>query len=197
MITVNGQTVVCDSFNELIDGPVDNLEISGLAEPVGIQECKDYNRTEGWEGEESAATEFNFDDDLFAELITSARQYIEQVANLSLIPHEFTIVINNRSLFEFPRSPIDEVISVTDSEGVAFDSDDIIVTGIDRKRLKAPVSNDLTITYTTSVFIDSRPLNDIKVLVWWMYNNHTGNPAEAVSNVKLQIASYSRKNPVA
>ncbi len=196
MITVNGQYLYCNIYNELVDGPVDNTEISGLAEPVGIQECKDYIRLEGWQGEESEATEFSFDDDLIAELIASSRQYIEQVANVSLIPHEFAIIINNRSLFEFPRSPIDEVISVIDSEGVAFDSDDIIVTGIDRKRLKAPVSNDLTITYTTSVLIDSRPLNDIKILVWWMYNNHTGNPSEAVNNVKLQISSYSRAKPV-
>ncbi len=196
MITVNGQTMFCNPFNQLVDGPVDNTEISGLAEPVAIQELKDYIRLEGWQGEESEATEFSFDDDYLAGLNSSARQYIEQVANVSLIPHELTIVINNAGLFEFPMSPIDEVISVTDSEGVAFDSDDIIVTGIDRKRLKAPIGNELTITYTTRVLIDSRPLDDIKILVWWMYNNHTESPVQAAVNVKMWISSYSRKNPI-
>ena len=76
MISVNGQTTVfCNTYNEVISIS-DNTEISGLAEPVGIQECKDYMRLEGWQGEESEATEFSFDDDLIAELISSSRQYI-------------------------------------------------------------------------------------------------------------------------
>ena len=196
MISVNGQTTVyCNTYNEVISIS-DNTEISGLAEPVGIQECKDYMRLEGWQGEESEATEFSFDDDLIAELISSSRQYIEQVANVSLIPHELEVVLSNASGIELPMSPIDQITSIVTAAGDAVDSDLIITIGNDRKRLRSPVGIDLTVSYTTKVLIDSRPLIDIKRLVAALYDNR-GMSAGDVAKVSLLISSYSRKNPVA
>src|SRR6476646_7759155 len=105
----------CPNYN-LAGDPVDQDE-SGITEPVTIQQHKDYMRLEGWSGQESESTEFSFDDDLIGELNTSARQYIEQIANVSLIPHEYEVVLTNMGRIELPRSPIDQITSIVDSNG--------------------------------------------------------------------------------
>jgi hypothetical protein len=200
MITVNGNTMYapgCPSYNELISGPIDIGEQSGLTEPVTVQDHKDYMRLEGWAGETSEATEFSFDDDLIAELNMGARQYIEQTANVSLIPHELEVVLTNAGNMELPMSPIDSIVSVLNSEGDAVDTDNILTVGNDRKRLKSPTGSELTVSYTTSALKDQRPLTDIKRLVAALYDNRGMTAGDIASKVNLLISSYSRKNPVA
>ncbi len=97
---------------------------------------------------------------------------------------------------ELPFSPIDEVTGVIGSDGLAIDSDLIVVIGNDRKFLKTPVGFDLTVSYTTRVLIDSRPLLDIKRLVAALYDNRGMTLAAAATKVNLLISSYSRKNPI-
>jgi hypothetical protein len=163
---------------------------------VAISEIKAYMRLEGWSGETSEATEFSFDDDLIAELISSCRQYIEQVANVSLIPHQLEVVLTNMGRIELPMSPIVAITGIVGDDGLATDSDLIKTIGNDRMFLKTPTGFDLTVSYTTRPLIDSRPLNDIKRMVAALYDNR-GMSAGDVSKVSLQISSYSRKNPVA
>lgn len=154
-------------------------------------------RLEGWSGEQSESTEFSFDDDLISELIYSARAYIEECANVSLIPHEFEVVLTNMGGTggtRLPFSPIGDVSSIIDSNGDEIDQDLIEVRGNNEKYLYAPSGYDLTVTYTTSALKDSRPLVDIKTLVWAMYNERTKDPAEIKLN--LWIDSYSRKSVV-
>src|SRR6185295_19165923 len=123
----------CPNYN-LAGDPVDH-DVSGLTEPVTVQQHKDYMRLEAWSGEESESTEFNSDDDLISELNTSARQYIEQTANVSLIPHEYEVVLTNMGRIEIPRSPIDTVYGIVDGCGNDIDDSIIRVVGNDRKYL--------------------------------------------------------------
>ena len=185
----------CPNYNFSGD-PVDQ-EVSGLTEPVTIQQLKDYMRLESWSGETSESTEFNFDDDLIGELNTSARQFIEQIANVSLIPHVYEVVLTNMGGIELPRSPIDEVTSIVDSNGDTVDTDNIKVRGNNKKFLNAPTGYDLTVTYTTSALKDSRPLVDIKRIVAAMYDNRGMDINEVVKELNLMIGSYSRKSPIA
>lgn len=196
MITINGNTMACPDYNE-ITSIADATEISGLAEPVAISEIKAYMRLEGWSDDVSEATEFSFDDDLISELISSSRQYIEQMANVSLIPHQFEVVLTNAHRIELPFSPIDEVTQVVGSDGLTIDSDLVTTVGNDRKFLKTPVGFDLVVSYTTKVLIDSRPLLDIKRLVAALYDNRGMTLAAAATKVNLLISSYSRKSPIA
>jgi hypothetical protein len=196
MITINGNTMAAPDYNE-ITSIADNTEISGLAEPVAISEIKAYMRLEGWSDEISESTEFSFDDDLIAELISSSRQYIEQMANVSLIPHQLEVVLTNAHRIELPFSPIDEVTEVVGSDGLTIDSDLVTTVGNDRKFLKTPVGFDLVVSYTTKVLIDSRPLLDIKRLVAALYDNRGMTLAAAATKVNLLISSYSRKSPIA
>lgn len=196
MITVNGTSMACPNYNEIIS-LLDQTDQSGLTEPVTVQDHKDYMRLEGWAGETSQATEFSFDDDLIAELNMAARQYIEQTANVSLIPHELEVVLTNMGGIELPMSPIGTITEVLGEDGLAVDSDVITTVGNDRKRLKSPTGFDLTVTYTTSALKDQRPLTDIKRLVAALYDNRGMTAGDIASKVNLLISSYSRKNPVA
>ncbi len=195
MITVNGNSMYCPDYNEIISIS-DQTEQSGLSEPVSIQEHKDYMRLEGWAGETSEATEFSFDDDFIAELNTGARQYIEQMANVSLIPHELEVVLTNMGGIDLPMSPIGTITQVLGDDGLAIDSSLIVTIGNDRKRLKTPTGFNLTVTYTTRILNDQRPLTDIKRIVAALYDNRGMSPGD-VAKASLQISSYSRKSPVA
>lgn len=185
----------CPNYNYCGE-PVDQGE-SGISEPVTVQQLKDYMRLEGWSGEDSESTEFNFDDDLIGELNTSARQYIEQTANVSLIPHEYEVVLTNMGRIEIPRSPIDQVYGIVDACGNDVDDSTVRVAGNDRKYLVTPTGYDLTVTYTTSALNDSRPLVDIKRIVAAMYDNRGMDITDVVKDLNLMIGSYSRKSPLA
>lgn len=168
---------------------------SGSDEPVSIQDVKDYIRLEGWT--ESDATEFTFDDVLIAELITSARQYIEELGSISLIPHEIEVVLNNYDRIELPFSPITEVSSIVDCDGNAVDEDNIKIVGNERRFIVRPTGSDLVVTYTTSALNDSRPLVDIKRIVAALYENRGMDIAEVVNQISLLLPSYSRKSAIA
>ena len=168
---------------------------SGQDEPVSVQECKDYMRIEGWT--ESEATEFTFDDTLIAELITSAREFIETAANISLLNHEMEVILTNCDRIELPFSPIDEITTVYDSNDDEIDSDLIKTVGNERKFIVTPVGWDMKVVYTTTAITDKRPLVDIKRIVAALYENRGMAMEEVVQSLSLMIASYSRKSPVA
>jgi hypothetical protein len=92
-------------YNLLIDWE-DQTNESGLTEPVTVQEVKNYLRLEGFiDSSESISSEFNDDDVLIANLITSARERLEEFTGLSFIPKtwqiEFTTSFNKR-VFKTP-----------------------------------------------------------------------------------------------
>lgn len=179
----------------MISSYVDN-EVSGIVEPVTVQQCKDYMRIEGFQGEDEEESGFTFDDDLIAELIHGARQYIEQTASVSLVPHEFEVLLTNFWKIELPFSPINETISVFDGDD-EIEEENIKVIGNDRKYLVEPVGSDLTVTYSTLALNDSRPLTDIKRIVAALYDNRGMDINDVVNQLNLLLPSYSRKSAIA
>lgn len=167
---------------------------SGTDEPVSIQDFKDYIMREGW-SESGEEMDFTFDDVLIAEFIHSARQYLEELGNISIVPHEIEVVLNNYDRIELPFSPILQISSIVDANGDDVDEDDWKVIGNERKYLCSP-TGQLTITYTTSALNDSRPLVDIKRIVAGLYENRGMDISEVVSGLSLFLPSYSLKSAI-
>jgi hypothetical protein len=180
--------------------PSDNLievvsvvEESGSDEPVSIQDFKDYARTEGWT--ESDATEFTFDDVLIAEVIASARSFVEDVADISLVPKTVTAIVTNAGdvLLKYFSSAM-AVVSINDSNESAVETANIKLRG---RKLTLPLLSDMTVVYTTTIFNDWRPLTDIKRIAFALYEARRADintDAPTVSNdLALLLPSYSRK----
>lgn len=167
---------------------------SGVDEPVSLQEMKDFIRLEGWAGVDSTS-DFNFDDDLISLLITAARKYIEQMANVSLIEHEYEVILTNGAgRIELPFSPIGEISSVKNHLGT---EETFKTSGNDRKFLVCPCGHDMKVSYSTTAIKHPGAVYDLKVLVQAMYNMHCNEPSKVLDNVSLFLLSYSRQPAIA
>ena len=134
-------------YNLLIDWE-DQTSESGIVEPLTVQEVKNYLRLEGFiDNSESLATDFDDDDTLIAELITSARLGLEEFTGLSFIPKTWEIEFDNYSgSFEIPFGPVNSVNSLTDSEGNAVAVGDYTMS-INKRVLKTPTWGELVLNY--------------------------------------------------
>lgn len=163
---------------------------------VSVEEFKAYARIEGWT--ESPATEFEFDDVLIADLITSCRKHLEKLCNVSLVPHEISALITNGFGIYLPFSPIDEVTEILDDQGNSIDlsGTNFKLIGVSEKILKLPLGCDMKVTYSTLALNDERAAIDIKRMVYYLYENRGDTPDKAAEQLSL-VLSYSRKSPVA
>lgn len=180
-------------------GPSDNLieivsieEDSGSDEPVSIQDFKDYARIEGWT--ESDATEFTFDDVLIAEVLSSARLWVEDMADISLVPKTVTANVTNAGdvLLRY-YSPSMAIVSITDSNETAVETTAIKLRG---RKLTLPTASDMTVVYTTTMVKDWRTLTDIKRIAFALYENRGQDINTVVQDLVLLLPSYSRKSAI-
>jgi hypothetical protein len=176
--------------------PSDNLieivsvaEESGSDEPVSIEDFKDYARIEGWT--ESDATEFTFDDVLIAEVLSSARSFVEDMADISLVPKTVTAIVTNAGNVQLKYfSASMAVVSITDSNDDAVETANIKLRG---RKLSLPTLSEMTVIYTTTIFNDWRPLLDIKRIAFALYENRGQDINSVVQDLALLLPSYSRK----
>ena len=98
------------NYNLLIDWE-DQTEESGITEPLTLAEVKNYLRIEGFiDSTESISSEFDDDDDLLQEIITSARERLEEYTGLSFIPKTYQIEFTNLAgNFMIPFGPVIEI----------------------------------------------------------------------------------------
>lgn len=134
-------------YNLLIDWE-DQTSESGLVEPLTVQEVKDYLRLEGFiDTYESASSEFDDDDTLIAELITSARLGLEAYTGLSFIPKTWEIEFDNYAgHFEIPFGPVTSINFLKDSEGNTITASDYSLS-IANRILKTPTWGELVMNY--------------------------------------------------
>ena len=156
-----------EKYNLLIDVQ-DVTADSDTTEPVTVQEVKDYLRLEGFiDDSDSLSTDFTDDDTLIGELITSAREGLEEWTGLSFIPKTWEIEFTNLAgNFVIPFGPENSITSLTDLAGnfvIPFgpvnsitsltDSDDdltaitVYTLTIDNAKLKTPLQADMIMTY--------------------------------------------------
>ena len=134
-------------YNLLIDWE-DHTSESGIVEPLTVQEVKDYLRLEGFiDNTESLATDFDDDNTLIAELITSARLRLEEYTGLSFIPKTWEIEFTNESgNFEIPFGPVNSINFLKDSEGDTIAAADYELS-ISKRVLKTPTWSELVLNY--------------------------------------------------
>ena len=131
-----------NKYNLLKD---EKLIVAEDYDPVLIQEVKDYLRLEGFIDDiDSPSSDYDDDDTLIGELITSARQRLEAFTGLSFIPKTYQIEICNLAGdFVIPYGPITEIVSVEDTSGTAL----TYTTTINLSKLKTPVQDDIVVEY--------------------------------------------------
>lgn len=177
-------------YNLLIDWE-DQTNESGIVEPVSVQEIKNYLRLEGFiDSSESISSDFNDDDVLIADLITSARERLEEFTGLSLIPKtwhiEFTNLAGN---FEIPFGPINAINALYDSEGNSIATDDFD-TSFNLRTLKWPKYEDLQLNYEAGYIVLPKGLKEaILKEVAYRYINRGDVNVDGISREAMALAS--------
>lgn len=167
-------------------------------EPVTLAEVKNYLRLEGFiDTDESTSddlSDFEFDDILIEDVIMpGARQMMERMTGLSLIPKTLEAIITNLcSMIEIPQGPVREVTELSDEGGTEI----VSYTLIGNKFLKSPTYANMTITYEAGyITLPAAIKLDLLRIIAYMYENR-GDDA-SIDSFTAQIASkYSRNSPI-
>lgn len=102
--TYNCDKYCCDDENGLYNSVLSVTTSNEGAEPVTLQEAKDWGKIEQ-----------DVDDDLIEELITAAREVCEDYTGLGFITRDIVATINNANGgFILPYGPVSGDVTVTD-----------------------------------------------------------------------------------
>jgi hypothetical protein len=157
-------------------------------EPMTVQEVKDYLRLEGFIDDiESPSSDYDDDDTLIGELITSARQRLEAFTGLSFIPKTYQIEICNLAGdFVIPYGPVTEIVSVEDTSGTAL----AYTTTINLSKLKTPVQDDIVIEYVCGYAVLPKGLKEAMLKeIAYRYTNRGDEVTAALCAQAINLAS--------
>ena len=157
-------------------------------EPMTVQEVKDYLRLEGFiDDSESPSSDYDDDDVLIGELITSARQRLEAFTGLSFIPKTYQIEICNLAGdFVIPYGPVTEILSVEDTSGTAL----TYTTTINLSKLKTPVQDDIVIEYVCGYAVLPKGLKEAMMKeIAYRYTNRGDEVTAALCAQAINLAS--------
>lgn len=177
-------------YNLLIDWE-DQTSESGIVEPLTVQEVKNYLRLEGFiDNSESLATDFDDDDTLIADLITSARLGLEEYTGLSFIPKTWEIEFDNYSgNFEIPFGPVNSINSLKDSEGDTISATDYSLS-INKRVLKTPMWGELVLNYEAGYTTLPARLKDAMLKeIAYRYINRGDVNVDGMSREAMVLAS--------
>ena len=138
-------------YNYLIDYTL--TETAPVTEPVTLTEAKNYCRVTT-----------TADDTLITTMITEARQVIEKVAGLSLVPKTAVVYFKNSGgNFSLPYGPIKTISELYDIRGTQVVApSQYLLVGTQYPTLVYPTYELLRATYTTG--FDVVP-NDLKIAI--------------------------------
>ena len=123
-----------------------------VTEPVTLAEAKLYCRV-------TTSTE----DALIESMITQAREAIELITNLSLIPRQVDVwFCNEGANFDLPFGPVTYFLSLYDNNGDEIESNDYKLIGGAYPKVKYPAQNDMKATYNAG--FDCIP-QDLKIAI--------------------------------
>lgn len=177
-------------YNLLIDWE-DQTNESGINEPVSVEEIKNYLRLEGFiDSSESISSDFNDDDALIAQLITSARERLELYTGLSFIPKTYEIEFTNLAgNFEIPFGPVNEVNGVWDAQGESISTDNYTLSNSNRL-FKYPNYEEMVMNYESGYIVLPKGLKDaILKEVAYRYMNRGDENVDGISREALVLAS--------
>lgn len=177
-------------YNLLIDWE-DQTSESGIIEPLTVQEVKDYLRLEGFiDNQESLATDFDDDNTLIAELITSARLRLEEYTGLSFIQKTWEIEFTNESgNFEIPFGPVNSINYLKDSSGNTITASEYELS-ISKRVLKYPTWNEMVLNYEAGYVNLPSALKDAMLKeVAYRYMNRGDINVDGMSREAMVLAS--------
>lgn len=183
-------------YNLLIDWQ-DQTEESGITEPISVEEVKNYLRLEGFiDSTESLSSEYDDDDALISDLITSARERLEEYTGLSFIPKTYYIEFTNLAgNFEIPFGPVNEITYLYDDEGDSISTDNFDVS-INNRILKYPNYENMTMQYECGYINLPKGLKDAMYKeIAYRYINRGDEEFEGLCKQAMAIASkYKTSN---
>ena len=188
----NGNTLMASNFYYDAENITDGSDLG--TEPVTLQEVKDYLRLEGYtDTDESTSTnlsDFDYDDNLIEDdIIPGARQLMERITGVSMIPKTLRRSITNGSgNMEIPDGPVRSIVSLYDSNDVEILAASYKLTAGPFKRLISPTYCNMTITYEAGYITLPKALKlDLLRLIAYMYENR-GDDA-SIQKFAFQISS--------
>lgn len=182
-------------YNLLIDWDDQTAE-SGIVEPVTVAEVKNYLRLEGFiDDMESLSTDFDDDNTLIAELITSARLRLEEYTGLSFIPKTWEIEFTNQAgNFEIPFGPVNSINSLEDSNGSPVAASDYKLSN-GKRVLKTPTWEEMVMNYEAGYVNLPATLKDAMMKeIAYRYMNRGDVNVDGISREAQMLASTYKQS---
>lgn len=180
----------------IIQDTVDISDESGpVEEPVTLAEIKNYLRLNGFvdDNDSTPIDDFNDDDVLIQELITTARQTLEVRLNISIVNHTWraTGVTNHAGNVQLKYGPVKEIAEILDSNDEAYEISAIKNRG---DFLAKPCDSNMTVKYTAGFEnVPSPIVTEIKRMVAYMYENRGDTDGLEGYKYSHGVMNYSRK----
>lgn len=143
-------------------------------EPVTVADMKNYLRLQGYMDEGQSVSDFDTDDTLLSEMISSAREMVERHNGISIVSKALRVTVTNLAGGQIiPWGPVNAISSFKDNKGVAITSDNYTITAQDEITL--PLDCRMVIEYYAG-YTDVPKSLKIAVMkqVAWDYD-HRGN----------------------
>lgn len=178
-------------YNLLIDWE-DQTSESGITEPVTLAEVKNYLRIEGFiDSTESISSEFDDDDALIEELITSARERLEEFTGLSFIPKTYQIEFTNLAGgFIIPFGPVVEIHALNFAGESESTSQLEYTLTSNKSKLKWPRYEELVMRYDCGYITLPKGLKEaLYKEIAYRYNNRGDINVDGISKEALALAS--------
>jgi hypothetical protein len=189
------------NYNAVISSLDISDESGTITEPVTLQEMKDYLRLEGYvdmdESTSDNLSDFTGDDDLISDLITTARELIEEKAGISVVAKTWETVLTNLcGMIEIPYGPVQSITSLADDQGNDIPSTSYVIVGNKWKYLKCPELKNMTITYTAGFDVLPKPIKiGIMRVVAYLYE-YRGDEEGAGKMAYSLSCKYSRNTVI-
>ena len=150
-----------------------------VTEPVTLNQAKDWLKVETSD-----------DDAIITSLIKAARLNCEGYVDKSFVERTVTAIVKNElGNIRLPYGPVNNIVSISDSDGVAIT--DYGITGISDKRLAWPASSYVKIEYTAGYAVCPDDfITAIKVRLTELYQNRGDAPAIDKSMAALILSPY-------
>lgn len=169
---------------------------SPVIEPVTLEEAKEYMMIEGFQDtDDSTPVDFDDDNTLIENIITSSREAVEKFTGLSLISKTLTVTLTNKAgMIELPYGPIGDITSLSDQDGTAISTDNYTIIGTKFKRLKSPLYENMVIVYECGYDVADVPESlrqAILIEVLYRYENR-GNETVLSKAARAKANPYRR-----
>jgi uncharacterized phiE125 gp8 family phage protein len=188
------------TFNYIYSETDVTSESGVFEEPVSLDEMKDYLRLEGYvdsaESTSDELSDFDFDDRLLTELITTSREKVESLTGTYIIPKTIEVVFTNDcGMIELP-GPNTQLTELLDSEDAEITSDNYKLIGGMWKYLAYPCYCNMTATLEVGYETCPKDLKkEIMRYTSYLYENRGD---ESVEPFSFKIAGkYMKKSGIA